>query len=286
MVHVVFGAGQVGPGVAAALVAQGLRVRVVRRSDRPVGEGIEVVAGDARDPAFVREVTRDAAVLYHCMNPSAYSEAAWRDELPAMNRALVAAAVAAGARLVVLDNLYAYGPSAAPRTEASPLDAPGVKGGLRREWDQLLRTTPGLRFVVGRAGDFFGPGAGTSSLLGSVKEGGTALLVGDADAPHGFGYVPDVVAGLVALGTATDDVEGRVFHLPVTLASPRRLAAALGARRSLVVPGWAIRTLGAVVPFFGELRETLYQWEGPFLVDDSAFRTRFPGVASDRYASA
>ena len=52
--HVVFGAGQVGSGLARRLVDAGVRVRVVRRSDKPVGPGIEVVAADARDPAAVR----------------------------------------------------------------------------------------------------------------------------------------------------------------------------------------------------------------------------------------
>jgi hypothetical protein len=35
------------------------------------------------------------------------------------------------------------------------------------------------------------------------------------------------------------------------------------------------------VPLLRELRETLYQWDRPFLVDDGAFRARFPRVGSD-----
>lgn len=60
------------------------------------------------------------------------------------------------------------------------------------------------------------------------------------------------------------------------------VADGLGARAgTLVVPGWAIRLLGPVVPLLRELRETLYQWDRPFLVDDGAFRARFPRVGSD-----
>ena len=36
--------------------------------------------------------------------------------------------------------------------------------------------------------------------------------------------------------------------------------------------------LGLFVPILRSLRDTLYQWDRPFLVDDSAFRARFPGV--------
>jgi nucleoside-diphosphate-sugar epimerase len=159
-------------------------------------------------------------------------------------------------------------------------------------WDQALRDAPGLRFVVGRAGDFVGPGAGPGGALMSMDamaglaRGRRVLLVGDPEATHAFSYVPDVVEGLAALGTAGSDVEGRVFHLPVVAVRPRALVAAvadgLGARAgTLVVPGWAIRLLGPVVPLLRELRETLYQWDRPFLVDDGAFRARFPRVGSD-----
>jgi saccharopine dehydrogenase-like NADP-dependent oxidoreductase len=96
--HVVFGAGQVGSSLARLLASRGHRVRVVRRSDAPVGPGIEVLAGDARDPAFVLEATRGAHAVYHCINPSAYTKAAWSAEFPAFGAALIDAAIANDAR--------------------------------------------------------------------------------------------------------------------------------------------------------------------------------------------
>lgn len=144
---------------------------------------------------------------------------------------------------------------------------------------------------MGRAGDFSGPGTAEQSLLGTsrvaaLRDGGTVWLVGDADAPHAFSYVRNVVAGLAALGQAEEDVEGRVFHLPVVQAPPRAvveaIADALGASgRARVIPGWAVRGLGAFGGFLGELVEALYQWDRPFLVDDGAFRMRFPGHGTD-----
>ncbi len=105
--HVVFGAGQVGARLAAELIAHGHTVRVVRRSAVPV-PGAEVVAGDAQDPVFATRVTAGAAAIYHCMNPSAYTAAAWELEYPRLGAALIAAALANDARLVCLDNLYGY----------------------------------------------------------------------------------------------------------------------------------------------------------------------------------
>lgn len=289
-VQVVFGAGQVGTSLALRLQRAGHTVRVVRRSPRPVAPGIEVVAADARDPAAVLAATAGADVIHHCMNPSAYTSAAWETEFPAMGEALIAAAIAHRARLVVLDNLYAYGEVDGPRTPSTPRSATGPKGRVRAAWDARLRaaTADGLRWTSGRAGDFFGPGTAEQSLVSmpavaGLARGFPALLLGDADAPHAFSYVPDVVEGLAALGEAADDVEGRVFHLPVHTVPPRRLIQDLGralGRRAwaIVLPAWAIRALAPLVPLFANLRETLYQWDRPFLVDDGDFRTRFPGV--------
>lgn len=282
---VVFGAGQVGSGLARTLMAKGHRVRVVRRSATAV-TGAEVVAGDARDPAFARQACEGAATIYHCMNPSAYSGAAWEQEFPAQGEALIGAAVGTGAKLVCLDNLYGYG-IVDRRTEDTPLAATGRKGKVRVAWDARLRSAPNLRYAVGRAGDFFGPGTSDQSLfspaaVAGLAKGSAPWLLGDAQALHAFSYVPDVISGLVALGES--DAVG-VYHLPVLEVAPAdlvaQLADALGSStRARVLPGWAFAAVAPFVPLFRELRETMYQWDRPFRVDDSRFRTRFPGLAT------
>lgn len=281
---VVVGAGQVGAGVVTALRGRGWDVRVARRSSAPV-PGAEVHAGDARDAAFLSRVAEGADAVFHCANPSAYTAEAWEREFPALGEAVIAAAAAAGARLVCLDNLYAYG-EADVRTEDTPRRAAGRKGRVRIVWEERLRAAP-VRWVDARAGDFFGPGTGDQSLFSAAMVAGLAQgtapwLVGDPDAEHAFGYVPDVVRGLVAL--AESDETG-VWHLPATTVTPRalveRLAAAAGrAVKPRVLPRWAFRAGSWVVPLFRELDETMYQWDRPFRVDDARFRARFPGLAT------
>lgn len=292
MLHVVFGAGQVGGALARLLATRGHTVRVVRRSPASIGPGVEVVAGDARDADFARRASEGAAAIYHCVNPSSYTKEAWSVEFPAFGAALVGAAVANDARLVCLDNLYAYGTTDGPRTPETPLRPVGVKGQVRAEWDAALRAaaaTRGLKFVAGRAGDFFGPGALDQALFGMTAVRGLAAgrrlwLVGDPRAIHAFSYVPDVVDGLAAMGEAEADVDGRVFHLPVHAVAPADLADAIARAlgvppRWTALPPWAVRGLGLVVPVLRELSETMYQWDRPFLSDDAPFRARFPGLA-------
>jgi len=285
--HVIFGAGQVGASLARTLLERGQSVRVVRRSDRPI-PGVEVVCGDASDSTFARRATEGAAVVYHCMNPALYRAEAWERELPALLDSLIGAALAQDARLVYLDNLYAYGPTEGRRDESTPRAAEGRKGRLRAALEAKLAGTPGLRWAAGRAGDFFGPGTADNSLISpalvaGLRRGKAPWLVGEIRAPHAFSYVPDVVAGLAALGM--DPEAAGVYHLPVLEVAPAELVRAIGAAMGRqiqphAVPAWAVRALGPVVPLLGELRETLYQWDRPFLVDDARFRARYPGLAS------
>ena len=289
--HVIFGAGQIGPRLAARLVASGHRVRVVRRSDKPVAvRGVEVMVGDASDPGFAVRATEGSTALYHCMNPSAYTGRAWETEFPRFGEALIEAALANDARLVVLENLYAYGPVDGRLTEDTPLAAKGRKGAVRVRWAARLeeaRRDRGLRYTVGKSGDFFGEGADQAlvspAAVRGMRDGKRPIALGDPDAPHAFGYVGDVAAGLAALGEAGPDVEGVVFHLPAHEVAPRALFASLGRELGVSVAPrriarFVLWILSPFVGLFRELLETLYQWERPFLVDDSRFRARFPGV--------
>jgi hypothetical protein len=47
------------------------------------------------------------------------------------------------------------------------------------------------------------------------------------------------------------------------------------------VPRWVIKAAGLAVPMMRELAEMAYQWEEPFVVDDSRFRARFGSTPAD-----
>jgi nucleoside-diphosphate-sugar epimerase len=287
-IHVVFGAGQIGPLLAEKLVRGGERVRVVRHSDRPVGvEGVEAVRGDAMDPAFCAEAARGAATVYHCMN-TPYFARVWRETLPRLQANLVAAAGRADARLVVLDNVYALGRThGRPMTEDTPPSPCSRKGAIRAELHEALLSAVrqgDVRAAVGRASDFYGPNAGNSHLgalvLRSLLTGKAVRLLVDPDAIHTYHYSHDVAAGLAAIGR--DPGADGLWMLPCAPAVTtgemvRLLAAALGRPdvRITRAPKLLLAAVGLVVPIVRELREMAYQFEEPFVVDDSRFRARF-----------
>ncbi len=291
-VHVVFGAGQIGPLLAAKLVEAGERVRVVRRSAGPVPvAGVELVRGDALDAAFCAEAARGAAVVYHCMN-TAYFAKVWRETLPRLQANLIGTAAWAGARLVVLDNVYALGRTAGkPMDEETPSAPCSAKGAIRAELHRALLAAAqrgDVRVAVGKASDFYGPGAGLSHLgerlLRQLLAGKPAQLVVNPDTPHTYHYSLDVAAGLATLGR--DPAAEGVWMLPcapalTTRAMVELLAAALGAPARLQrLPPFLLAALGLVTPIMRELREMAYQWEEPFVVDDRRFRARYRAAAT------
>ncbi len=281
---VVLGARQVGPLVARGLRERGHRERVVRQSAKPVGvEGVECVSADVSDAEAVARVTDGAVSVYHCVNPL-YVE--WPKRLLPLTRGIVEGTKRSGANLVALDNLYMYGDTA--RMHPGSIVAPCSRKGVLRARAAELMGDPGMkggrRVAIGRAADFFGSGATLSAIFGErffrrVLAGKPGESFGDPDMLHSYSYVPDVAAGLVALGTSAS-AEG-VYMLPVqpaetTRAVIARFYRALGADLGVArVPALALRLMGLFNPTVRELVEILYQWEQPFTVDDARLRAEF-----------
>jgi len=289
--HIVFGTGQVGRLVARQLVDLGHDVVAVNRSGRGDIPGARVVAGDATDPAFTARVAAHADVVYFCLNATNYSR--WATEFPPLQRGVLAGAQAAGARLVVLDNLYAYGPTDGRDLVETMQPRPtSIKAATRAAMTaELLRAhgTGLVEVAIGRASDYFGPGTTQSALgetvFGAALAGRRAQVMGDPDTPHSYSYTPDVAAALITLGTE-QGATGSVWHLPVAPARSTRqiiddVYALAGQRPRLFAAGaTALRLVGIVKPAMREYLSTLYQFTDRWVVDDSAFRTAFGETAT------
>ncbi|MBI5608665.1 MAG: NAD(P)H-binding protein [Deltaproteobacteria bacterium] len=284
--HVIFGAGQVGSLLAKQLRAAGLPVRVVRRQAQSSSDpDLQVVQADVYDREAAVRAAAGASVVYHCVNAPYHQ---WPTQLPPLHRHIAAAAQNAGARLVLLDNVYMVGPTSAPFGEYVAEQPCSKKGMIRKQLSDELREQARrgeLRLTIGRASDFVGPGVtqgaiqnprGMQQLLG----GKTVDLLGSPDQPHSWSYVPDVAAGLAALGQADAAVEGEVFHLPVLPPETARerlqgLATELGVGLQVrAMPAWLLRGLGWFSPLMAEFGEMRYQFDQPMVLRDEKIRTR------------
>jgi hypothetical protein len=76
----------------------------------------------------------------------------WAEEFAALNATIVAAVTEAGAKLVVADNLYMYGPISGPISETSPQEPQSKKGRLRKQLAASLLPRPRILVCASRSG--------------------------------------------------------------------------------------------------------------------------------------
>ncbi len=280
--HVVLGAGQIGAALANALLAKGHRVRLVRRSPMTHPQA-EVLTADISKLDDAKRAVAGASHVYNCMNPPYHR---WHTELPPLTDNLVAALRGQPARLVVLDNLYMFGPMDGVPMKAGEAERPSSKkGALRKRLaDRLLEEgkAGALNVVIVRASDFVGPGVVQAHMgerfFQRAYAGKAPECMGDPSLVHTFSYSEDVVKTLIAAGS-TDGVLGRPWHVPNEPARSlsewaKALSAALGFSISVAaMPPLLLSFLGLFVPVMRELKEMRYQWTQPYLVDDAATRS-------------
>lgn len=284
-IHVVFGSGPVGMAVMQELLARGKRVRMVNRSGRAdVPPPVEVVRADATDPVTAGLACRGAEVIYHCAK-APYTE--WPEKFPPIMDGIIRAAADAGARLIYADNLYMYGPVDGPITEALPYRATGRKGRTRAQMaDALMEAhrTGRVRAAICRASDFFGPGVLHSAMgervFGAALAGRPAELLGSLDVPHTYTYIRDFARALVTLGER-DEALGQVWHAPSAPTITTRqflemvFAEAGEKPRFRVAPRAFVALMGLFNPTIRELKEMLYTFERPYVVDHSRYARAF-----------
>jgi nucleoside-diphosphate-sugar epimerase len=286
--HVIVGAGPVGAALAARLLRDGRRVRVVSRSGRDLGlPDAEIVAADASDREALTTHVTGAEVLYNCANPGAYT--AWQHEWPPLADSILTAAERTGAVLVTAGNLYGYGPAEMPMTRNTPLQPSDHKGALRaRMWLNALHAHEAgrVRATEARASDYIGPTLPTGSGLlamyaKATLAGKSASVFADPDQPHTWTAIEDVAATLEALGQ-DPRAWGSAWIVPSN--PPRSVRqvlreineqVGLGEPRLRRVPRWTLRAGGLVVPLLREVTGVLYQFDGPFITDGTETTATF-----------
>lgn len=291
MKHVVFGTGPVGTALADYLAASGEKVSAVNRSGRAhTSSSVEVIAGDATDAPFAQAVADGAAVVYQCLG-APYTK--WHELFPPMQAAVLSAARQAGAKLVSFENLYVYAPTGGePVTEDLPLAATGKKSKLRADMirDLIAAHAAGdVRVTMGRASDFFGPRALITHMGERVFypaiAGKKAQVMGNPDQLHTFSYVGDIAKGLATLGF-DDRADGKAWHLPnPPTVSIRefigKVYEAVGTEAGLAaMPRFMVNLMGIFNSDLAEIKEVLYQFEDPFIVDSSSFESTFGMTAT------
>jgi nucleoside-diphosphate-sugar epimerase len=270
-----------GGEIAAALLRRGWKVRaLVRNTSRPnLAPNIEWQAGDAMSAADVAQAARGAEIIVHAVNPPGYRN--WSKLVLPMLDHTIAAARAAGARIVLPGTVYNFGPDAFPLLhETSPQRPLTRKGAIRVDMERRLEQAAreGVRALILRCGDFFGPHSGNNWFAAMVKPGKpvrSMIYPGRRDLRHAWAYLPDVGETMARLLEHESELAVfERFHFAGhwvdgnTMADAIRHAAGNPQLSVRSFPWWLVTLASPFVKLFRELREMHYLWQQPLQLDN------------------
>lgn len=273
--------GGAGGAIAAALIQAGWAVRgLVRDTERSgLASAIGWHKGDAMKATDVAQAARGVEVIVHAVNPPGYRN--WDTLVLPMLDSTIAAAQKNGARIVLPGTVYNFGPDApALLGEDAPQRPLTRKGAIRVQMEQRLQAAAddGVRVLILRCGDFFGPRAGNSwfsAIVKSDKRLRSVSYPGSRDLPHAWAYLPDVgttVAKLLDRETTLAPFE--TFHFGGHWVDGRSMLQAIrkaAANPTLPLrpfPWWLVALASPFVTTLREVREMRYLWRQPLQLDN------------------
>lgn len=279
--HVIVGAGATGSATARQLAEAGVSVRIITRSGSgPLHPNIERIAADAAVQETLASLTEGATALYNCANPKYHR---WTTDWPPLAESLLNAAEASGAVLVTLSNLYGYAPPTKPMRATDPLNPRSIKGAVRADMWMAAKAAHDagrIRTVEVRASDFIGPDLGQNGHMGDrvvprLLAGKSVSVLGGVDVAHSWTAIDDVAATLIA-SARNEQTWGRAWHVPTAppmtqtqLVDEMARIAGVDTVTVSSIPNFAVTLLGLVMADMRELKEVMYQFEAPFVVDSS-----------------
>jgi nucleoside-diphosphate-sugar epimerase len=279
--------GGIGHEVATALHRHGWQINALHREPTKVASNgktpwIRWVKGDAMHAAEVTRAAEGASVIVHAVNPPGYRN--WGQLVIPMIDSSIGAARTHRARILLPGTIYNFGPDAFPTLrESSPQNPLTRKGKIRVELERRLQASAdsGVRSLIVRAGDFFGPNAGNNWFSqGLVKPGKPVTSIaypGRQGIGHAWAYLPDLAETMAQLlnRESTLGLFER-FHFQgqwdadgtQVTDSIRRVVGG----HNIEVTAFPWTVLSLLSPFrtlFREMKEMRYLWEQPLRLDNS-----------------
>lgn len=271
--------GGVGAEVLQALLRHGWQVRALSRRPMAGQGGAEWITGDAMRAADLLRAAAGADVIFHGANPPGYRN--WRGLAVPMLANAIATAKATGARLIYPGSVYVFGPDAWPlAAEGAPQHPRTRKGRIRAEMEAMLRAEAahGLRYLVLRAGDYFGPHAPSSWVSMVMAPGGRpGRIIRTPERPgirHAWAYLPDVAETIARLADREAELgPAETFHLAGHALAGRGMAEAVQrAAGGQPIRAFAWPLVYAAAPFVTTMRELIemrYLWREEILLDNA-----------------
>ncbi|CAJ0792429.1 hypothetical protein LMG7141_02654 [Ralstonia condita] len=276
--------GGIGGEVARRLVARGWHVRALQRNpDALAGRDntFEWIRGDAMVRDDVVSAAQGVQLIVHAVNPPGYHN--WAGLVLPMIDNTIAAARTSGARIVLPGTVYNFAPDTFPVLRETTAQQPLTrKGRIRVELERRMQaaSAEGVRSLIVRAGDFFGPQTANTWFAGALVRPGkpvrTITSPGTRGVGHQWAYLPDVAETMLRLVEQGDRLpDFAVYHMRGHWdADGTQMAASIGRAvghpvRTRAFPWWLLPVLAPFSEMLREMREMRYLWQHPVCMDNT-----------------
>ncbi|WP_127127104.1 NAD-dependent epimerase/dehydratase family protein [Pseudoflavitalea rhizosphaerae] len=289
MTQVILGAGgDIGKLLARELKQYTDRVRLVARNPQQVNGDDELLSANLLSAEQVDAAVAGTSIAYLVVGLK-YDLRIWQRDWPLIMDNVINACLKHGVKLVFFDNVYSYDKQAIPHmTEESPLNPPSKKGKVRLAIVEKIHNAisqKGLKALIARSADFYGPGAKNGILnimvLDPILKGRKLNWQSNADKVHSFTYTPDAAKATAKLGN-TNSAYSQVWHLPTS--SQRftgrefveKAASIKGVKASFsLLSPFLLRLAGLFNRTIHELVEMQYQNNQDYFFDSQKFCKQF-----------
>ncbi|MEC1745817.1 SDR family NAD(P)-dependent oxidoreductase [Schinkia azotoformans] len=211
--------GGMGYSIVKELAQRGIEVVAFARGKEKLNKlfrddaKVTINSGDVFDLEGLKEASAGVDTIFQAMNIP-YSE--WEQDLHIVMRNILGTAKHANAKLVLVDNIYAYGKNPGHLvTEDTPKKPHTKKGNIRLQLETMVKQS-NLPFLIAHFPDFYGPNA-TNTILNYTLEGviknKKTLFVGDKKIAREYIFTPDGAKALVELALL-DSAYGQNWNIP------------------------------------------------------------------------
>lgn len=264
-----------------------IEIVAVSRSfeNKKVGK-VKYQEGDLLDDNLVHNILKDIDTAYLTVGLD-YNSSVWEELWPRIIENTVDSSILNGTKLVFFDNVYSYGFVDGPMKEDSLENPDSRKGRVRKKLHEIISEgeSRGLKFIIAKSGEFYGPNVKTSSIynacIENVIQNKKAYWLGSLKKLRTYTYVPDIARALVILANDKSAVN-QIWHLPTDKAlSGSEFVSII---ESILGKGIKISELGVFMariialfnPQLKEVIEMYYQFTNDYIFNSEKFLKTYP----------
>ncbi|MGE7114603.1 SDR family NAD(P)-dependent oxidoreductase [Lysinibacillus sp. NPDC047702] len=279
---VIGASGGMGYALVNELVKRQIKVKAfARRKEKLVtlfrhSKNVEIIAGDIFNEQDISQASKGVDVIFHAIS---FPYQDWEKlHIPCLEMVLKIAENQ-GARIALVDNIYAYGKQAHIGVTEEAVKRPHTKKGkIRLAMESKLKESHVPSLIV-HFPDLYGPNAENTILyetLKNVVQGKKANFVGNMQVEREFLYTVDGAKAMVELALR-DDTYNQNWNVPATHAiSGGQLVEILrqltGYKKGIrTVSKGMIQLIGIFSPSMKEVVEMFYLTEEPVILSGQKY---------------